>query len=116
MVTYAFDILSAVNQGSYTKSQIVFDVKKRVIYFRTLNNPNIRYLSFDSFDFSSGTQSKVLDLNADLSGDVTAKFVDYSTKINEALIKSAWEEMGYINIFLPALHLISHYPETFINN
>jgi choloylglycine hydrolase len=110
-VFYAFNILDTVRMGSCTQFQIVFDVKKRVIYFKSLLNPQLRYFNFDSFDFSPHSGSKILDLNADLAGDVTSKFSDYSTKINEDLIKKAW---GYTNIYPPALQLISHYPETFI--
>lgn len=113
-VQYAFNILNTVRQGSSTKFQVVFDGHNRMIYFKSLGNSEVRYFRFNGFDFSPGTPSKVLDLNAKLSGDVTAKFVNYSTAINEDLIKRAWENMGLK--FSPSdLKLISHYPETFIN-
>jgi choloylglycine hydrolase len=116
-VKYAFNILDSVRQNhssTPTKFQIVYDPKERMIYFKSYRNTKLRYFSIDGFDYSSQSVSKVLDLNADLKGDVTSDFIDYTTEINEALIKKAWEELsGGGNIDLPALTQMSHYPETF---
>lgn len=113
-VTYAFSVLDSVEQGSLTKFKIVFDVNKRIIYFKSLQNPKLRYFSFDPVDFSPRSKSKILDLNVDFSGDVTSLFSDYSTKINERLIIKAWKDLGYNKIYKPALRLVSRYPETFL--
>ncbi|HEX2952546.1 MAG TPA: linear amide C-N hydrolase [Bacillota bacterium] len=111
-VSYAFSTLDAVSQGAFTKFKVVFDINNRKIYFKTLKNPNQRYFNFNSFDFSPLTLSKILDINAQYSGDVTSKFTDYSTAANEALISTSWRKLG--NTFdLPSLYLISRYPETY---
>ncbi len=113
IIDYTFTILDAVKQGTWTKFQTVFDIKNRVIYFKSLSNPRPRFLRFDAFDFSCGTNSKILDINSNLSGDVTGNFSDYSTAVNENLIRKAWENLGNTNIYRPALEMISRYPESF---
>lgn len=113
IVPYVFQILDAVKQGGSTKFQTSFDIKNRIVYFKSKQNWQLRYFRFDAFDFSCQTSSKILDINANLSGDVTNQFVDYTWQANEALIKTAWEGLGYTDVYLPALQIISRYPETF---
>jgi penicillin V acylase-like amidase (Ntn superfamily) len=114
VIATTFKILDAVKQGIGTKFQTVFDIKNRIVYFKSQRNWQFRYFRFDAFDFSCQTASKMLDINANLSGDVTSQFSDYTWQANEALIKSAWEGLGYHDIYLPALQIISRYPETFV--
>lgn len=113
MVPYAFKILDAVRQGTYTKFQMVFDIKNRIIYFKSTAHPELRFFRLDACDFSCRTPSKILDMNAPLSGDVTDRFVNYTTRINEALIIKAWRDLGYKVIYRPALRMVSRYPMTF---
>jgi choloylglycine hydrolase len=112
-IAYALKMLDSLKVGTFTKFQTVFDIKNRVVYFKSLQNPQLRYFRFDAFDFSCDTVSKMLNINADLSGDVTEQFSDYDWQANETMIKTAWEELGSTNIYPPALQIISRYPETF---
>jgi len=73
-IDYAFDILDNVAHHTYTQWRIVYDVKNLSVFFRTLENQNIRYFSLKSFDLSCATPVKVLDVNTELSGDITDKF------------------------------------------
>ena len=120
-IKYAFNILDSVRQDS-TKFQIVFDIKKHMIYFKSYRNIKLRYFSFDNFDYTTKSVSKVLDLNSELEGNVSSEFIDYTTQINEALIKKSWIVSGsnfdWPNSIIQkaALKMISHYPETFICN
>jgi penicillin V acylase-like amidase (Ntn superfamily) len=115
-IKYAFNVLDSARQdqsNNPTRFEIVYDIKNRMIYFKSYRNMKLRYFSFDGFNYSSKSASKVLDLNADLEGDVTSKFINYTTQINEDLLKKSWEDEGRNNINLLALNQISHYPETF---
>jgi len=129
IVDYAFDILKNVATGeieeidgvqvrSYgiaTEWSIVYDIKNLRIYFRTLANQKIRYINLKSFDFSCKTPVKVLDIHADLSGDVTKKFIDYTQQINRKLIGNAFKKIPQLGgIPENVLDAISHYPETTI--
>ena len=129
IVDYAFDILKNVAvggidgmQGQYygitTQWSIVYDIKNLRIYFRTLANQNIRYINLKSFDFSCKTPVKVLDVQTDLSGDVTKNFIDYTQQINRKLIENTFRKAYLIPALsgMPekALDAISRYPETTI--
>jgi penicillin V acylase-like amidase (Ntn superfamily) len=70
----------------YTQWSIVYDIKNLKVYFRTRGNEQIRYFALSSFDFSCKTPIKILDMQADLSGDVTKKFIDYTQQINRKLL------------------------------
>lgn len=78
VVDYGFDILANVAQGHITKWRILYDMRKLGVYFHTLGNQQIRYVDLKSFDFSCASPVKVLDINADLSGDVTDSFQNYT--------------------------------------
>ena len=83
------------------------------IHFRTLENPRVRYFSLKSFDFSCATPVKVLDVTADLSGDITDKFIDYTYQINRNLVRDAFTQTYFLK-YLPdhVLDLYSRYPES----
>ena len=129
IVDYAFDILKKVANGGIdgvkvrscgfaTQWSIVYDIKNLRIYFRTFANLNIRYINLKSFDFSCKTPVKVLDIQTDLSGDVTKNFIDYTQQINRKLVglafKKSWT-IPEISLFPEeVLDIISRYPETTI--
>ena len=90
VVDSAFDILSKVAQPSRsmgTKWSIVYDIAGRTVYFKTLGHDSLRYFNLLSFDFSCATPVKALDVNAELSGDVAASFVDYTEDMGRGLLK-----------------------------
>ena len=105
-IDFAFKILRDVANESLTQWSIVYDIADLSIYFRTLENQRIRYFSLKSFDFSCATPVKVLDVNADLSGDITAKFIDYTYQINRNLIRDAFRETYFLS------HLPDHVLDT----
>jgi len=81
-VDYAMDILTNVVIAPHTRWSIVFDIENRGFHFRTEKNQRVRHFSFDSFDFSCTTPVRMLDVNADLSGNVAANFTDYNHQLN----------------------------------
>jgi choloylglycine hydrolase len=87
VIDYAFNILAKLKWSIPTQWSIVHDIPSLRIYFRTRENQKNRIISFSSIDFSSTTPVKGLDINADLSGDVTKKFNDYTYKINRNFFK-----------------------------
>jgi len=125
-VDYAFIILKSVSWSidrewkgisyqSNTRWSIVYDQKNRRIYFRTHGNPNIRFIDMASFDFSCNAPVKVLDVTANLTGDVSREFVDYTRQGNRELIEAAFTK----TIFFPRysarqLDMLAEYPDTFL--
>ena len=88
IVDYGFDMLNklepVIEETNWTQWSIVCDIKRKRVYFRTSVAKNIRYVSFDSFDFSNESPVKILDINNDLSGNVAADFKDYTLSLNSA--------------------------------
>jgi len=89
IVDYAFSILANVADAT-TKWSIVYDPQNLKVYFRTSSNQKIRYIDLHSFDFSCAVPIKVLDMIANLSGNITNNFVEYTRQINRNLIRDAF--------------------------
>ena len=118
-VDYSFAILSSIKtpvgaymlgEPIYTQWSIVYDIKNLKVYFRTWGNEQIRYFALSSFDFSCKTPIKVLEIQADLSGDVTKKFINYIQQINRKLLGNT----PLLNLPEGVLDKLSKYPETTI--
>ncbi|PYS47035.1 MAG: hypothetical protein DMF68_17195 [Acidobacteria bacterium] len=116
-VAYAFEILSdaaakGTNEG--TQWSIVYDQKRGQIYFRTLQSPQIKMIDMKAFDYSCGSAVKIFDMNSKESGDVTAKFADYTRKANRDLIEHSFSRTDLLKD-LPAMvrDFVASYPETF---
>jgi choloylglycine hydrolase len=111
-VSYAFDALDAVAQGNFTKWSIVYAPEESAVHFRTRTVRSIRSVSLKRFDFSSNTPVKILDVNADLRGDVSGQFVDYSRQKNREVIAASFAGTGMLRRF-PGLtvDLIAAYPD-----
>ena len=114
-VDYAFDIISNVKANGigymfgeplYTQWSIVYDLKNLKVYFHSLGNEQIRYFALSSFDFSCKTPVTILDINANLSGDVVNNFVNYTHKANRDLQKKL--------LFVPPeeIEKLKNYPES----
>ena len=76
-VEYAFDTLEKASQN-ITQWSIVFDTANLEVHFRTKKNNGIRSFKLSSFDFSSATPVKMLNIHENLSGDTAEHFINYS--------------------------------------
>ena len=113
-VKYAFEILSNVAQPGYTQWSIVYDQKRGKIYFRTLQSPQIRLIDANSFDYSCGSQVKIVDMNLKASGDITARFADYTRAANRDLIEHSFNGTDFLKNVPAALKdQLANYPEQF---
>ena len=82
-VAYAFETLEAVS-GENTVWSLVFDPANSRAHFRTNRNPRTRTLDLAALDFSCRTPVRLLDVHADLSGDVSDSLVAYSHRASLA--------------------------------
>lgn len=84
-VPYAFETLRRVCgekvYGTPTQWSIVFDTQNLTTYFCTKMNPEVRSISLGELDFSCQSPVKMLDIHAELSGDVTDELVNYSHEV-----------------------------------
>ena len=87
---YGFKILRSLERG-LTQWSIVIDVNQGRVYFNTSQARKIKYFDMAYLDFSPDTPVKMLDIHADLSGDVLDYFVDYSPERNLRAAKEGIE-------------------------
>ncbi len=84
--TYGFMVLDTMSRGT-TKWAKIIDLRARRVTFRTDVNPRLRHVDLDSFDYSCETPRLVLDVHADLSGDVRASFTEYTEEAHRTLVE-----------------------------
>lgn len=89
---YAFGILDEVAQGSHTKWKIVYDLKNKMIYFKSLGFLHVKNISFSAFDFSCTAKAKVFEINQAGKGDISPLFTDFSIDINQRVVEKSFEE------------------------
>lgn len=112
-VDYAFDVLANVAQGSYTQWSIVYDVSNMEIHFRTRREQKIKTIPLGAMDFSCQTPVQVLNINNKFSGDVSARFSDYTRKANRRLIGNSFGNTSFLrNVPAESLDSLAEYPES----
>jgi len=94
LTNYVFSILSGMNMGN-NKWSIVYDISNLKMHFRTNRGLDIKYLDFKSFDFSCNTPIKLFDINSDISGDITNKFMNYSEELNKEYINKNFDHISF---------------------
>jgi hypothetical protein len=87
---YGFKILKTLERG-LTRWSILIDVNQGRVYFHTNEGRKTKYFDMARLDFSPDTPVKILDVHADLSGDVLDYFVDYSAERNRRATKEGIE-------------------------
>ena len=110
--SYAFGLLQSV-AASNTRWSLVFDTGGRIFHLRTDKNRRLRSIDLNKIDFSCGRPAKMLDAHAELEGEITASFTDYS---HDAVLKQLTKSIVYFRPNLPkemppqVLGLFESYP------
>lgn len=81
-VTYAFETLTQVVAAPHTKWNVVFDLTKKKIWYRSLRSPAVKTIELQSLDFYCDAPELMLDVNAELVGDVGPLFWPYDHEVN----------------------------------
>ena len=112
-VAYAFETLDQVAQGDYTQWSIVYEVDRGRVHFRTRDRRKVRSLDLKDVDFSCATPVRVLDLDADVEGDVAGRLVPYTREINRKLVTSSFRKTPFL-ADTPAAEIeqVSAYPDS----
>ncbi|MCE7699804.1 MAG: hypothetical protein K8E24_013645, partial [Methanobacterium paludis] len=76
--------------------QLVSDVRKGELYFRTDVGKEIKSVALDQFDFSKSSTVLFLDINATLQGDVHESFKPLTVAINRSYVEKGFP-VGYEN-------------------
>ena len=78
-----------------TKWNIVYDISNKEIHFLTGNHQKIRTIRLNAFDFGGDTDVQVLDIQAQLVGDVSHHFIPYSYELNRNLIDRCYNQVPF---------------------
>jgi len=80
--------LTHVVAAPHTKWNIVYDIRKRQVFFRSAASPTLKYLSFSDLDFSCSSPLWMLDVNAAIEGDISKSFKPYEHDVNLAVFRT----------------------------
>jgi choloylglycine hydrolase len=95
-VAHGFDTLAqASNRG--TVWIIVFDSENLQVHFRTRSNSQIRTVDLNRLDFTCGTPVQMLDVHADLRGDIEDDLEAYSHEVSLVHFVNVLGELGLGN-------------------
>ncbi|UCH93805.1 MAG: linear amide C-N hydrolase [Candidatus Aminicenantes bacterium] len=92
-IDYGFKILDQMNRGG-TQWSFLCDLKNLKAYIKTAKSKNVRYVDLKSFDLSCKTPVKMLDIHANLSGNIEKQFQDYTLELNRNFINQAFEAVN----------------------
>jgi penicillin V acylase-like amidase (Ntn superfamily) len=112
-VDYAFETLAEVSNPGWTQWSIVFDPHNLRVYYRTKENPTIRSLDFNQLDFTCGGAIPMLDVHADLAGDISTEFGVYDHDINLDHMVNVMNKLGltaYDDQLEPLVTQIENFP------
>jgi penicillin V acylase-like amidase (Ntn superfamily) len=114
-VDYAFEILGGLDRGR-TRWSYVLDPRHLRVHFRTSVGRHIKYFDLRAFDLSCRTPAQMMDVNSDLAGEVSEKFVDYTVKANRDYIAEAFQSLEGSSDFLESLESKRTTVEQLIDN
>ena len=109
IIDYSFDILDKVKQKKKTQFQIVYDIKQKKIYFRTLKSNQIKSVDLLSFNFDCASEQMMIDVNTSIKGDISNSFIPYDLKKNKKQIKKAYKK-GRIKLSKNILIELAEWP------
>ena len=80
IVDYGFKMLDRLKVWDVPEWSILFDVRKRNVYFKTRLNPEIKSFSMNKIDFTNDTPVLILNMDIEKGGDVLSEFHPYTNK------------------------------------
>jgi choloylglycine hydrolase len=101
---YSFKTLDAVAQGDFTKWQVVYDIPRRRIYFRSLRKRKTKIIDASGFKFDKLKHPLMLDVNISQSGPVQKLLEPYTQTRNDKLIQAslkAFKKTGIMGHITP---------------
>jgi len=106
----AFKLLNTISQDDFTKWSIVYDAANLQVFYHSLGNKDIRKISLMEFDLNCNTPVQYLEIENDLAGDVTDRFVNYHVGEVFGIVYSSFEQSPFIQHIDPAqvLHRVTH--------
>lgn len=94
-VPKAFEMLDhvAIKKGDFkTQWSIVYDLKKKLVYFKSTGNKEVRHLALMDLDFNQNIVA--IDVNKKGKGYSNNEFLNYTSDLNTQLIKLSFTQLG----------------------
>ncbi|MGB8191741.1 MAG: linear amide C-N hydrolase [Chitinophagaceae bacterium] len=111
LTDHAFNILSSVKQGDHTKWSIVYDITNRKVFFKTLDAPKVKTVSFSAFNFSCQQQAFAFDMNQPGKDNVSSFFKPFNHEMNQKAIgEAARQSNGEVTISATTQQAMAAYP------
>ncbi|MEI6752293.1 MAG: linear amide C-N hydrolase [Paludibacter sp.] len=110
IIDYSFDILDKVKDEKRSQFQVVYNIKQKKIYFRSLQSHQIKSVTLDSFNFDCASKPMMVDINSSFDGNINNRFIPYDSKTNKELVIKAYRETG-INLPEKVLSLLAEWTD-----
>lgn len=94
-VAYAFETLDRAAQPS-TRWSLVYELDRLRVHFRTRERRQVRSVKLADLDFRCSQPVRVLDLSADVAGDVAKRLVPYERAANRRLVEIAYRGTPFL--------------------
>ena len=94
-VAYAFETLDRAAQPS-TRWSLVYELDRLRVHFRTRERRAVRSIRLADLDFRCAQPVRVLDLSADVAGDVGKRLVPYDRAANRRLVEIAYRGTPFL--------------------
>jgi len=77
-VAYGFQVLKNLTVTETPDWSVLFDVRRRVVHFKTSLNPQVKRFAIADLDFANTSPVLILDIDIREGGDVGARFAPFS--------------------------------------
>lgn len=101
-VDRSFEILDQVAQRGHTQWQVVYDLQRATIHYRTTANRERRSIAVANLDYACKSTGAMLDVDTG-RGDVTKAFMPYAPEANERLMLTAFSKSPQWALPAPAV-------------
>jgi penicillin V acylase-like amidase (Ntn superfamily) len=96
LINHGFASLASVSSGLATQWSAVYDQPHRRVWIRTQRNQQLRAIDFSRFDFTPASGERMLEIDAGEGGDVSPRFVAYTTQANRDLIFRTFGSVSFL--------------------
>ena len=94
-VDRGFEILSSVVQRGSTRWSVVYDSVRREIWWVSEAHASRRLLRFEGLSLDCSSEAKMLDVHANVTGDVTTLLQPYSPELNRRLVMTSYTTTSF---------------------
>lgn len=96
LIDYGFHILDQVSQGNDTRWSIVFDLRRRRMFFRTRLQRAVKYIDLRPVDFTCERQTMIASIDQRSPGSATRRFKPLTFETNRDLIFTTFRATSFL--------------------